>query len=148
MKTYIGTKIIQAEPEGKDGKDGYKVVYPDGYTSWSPKEVFEGAYFENKGLSFGMALEAIKNGSSVRRAGWNGKDMSLILKTGSHDFASKGPIAAGENISGVNSVLFDRGDVGTVTRMPHINMMTADGCIVAWLASQSDMLATDWRIVE
>ena len=46
MKAYIGTKIILAEPLEKDGKLGYKVQYPDGYTSWSPKEVFEKAYRE------------------------------------------------------------------------------------------------------
>lgn len=46
MKTYIGCKVIKAEPQGKDGKDGYKVVYPDGYVSWSPKDVFENAYRE------------------------------------------------------------------------------------------------------
>ena len=44
MKNYIGVKIVKAEPEVKDGKEGYKVVYPDGYTSWSPKDVFEKAY--------------------------------------------------------------------------------------------------------
>lgn len=44
MKNYIGVKIVKAEPMAKDGKDGYKVVYPDGYVSWSPKEVFEKAY--------------------------------------------------------------------------------------------------------
>jgi len=61
MKTYIGSKIIQAEPMDKDSflhekngcapaneenMHGYKVVYPDGYTSWSPKDVFENAYRE------------------------------------------------------------------------------------------------------
>lgn len=45
MKHYIGVKHIQAEPMEKDGKAGYKVVYPDGYESWSPKEVFEEAYY-------------------------------------------------------------------------------------------------------
>ena len=66
MKTYVGTKIIQAEPmdlatftmqvrpvpdtvkvgpDGK-GKPGYKVVYSGGYVSWSPKDVFEKAYRE------------------------------------------------------------------------------------------------------
>ena len=46
MQTYIGVKMIQAEPQERDGKPGYKVVYrPDGYTSWSPKDVFEAAYF-------------------------------------------------------------------------------------------------------
>jgi hypothetical protein len=44
MQKYIGTKVIQAEPAERDGKDGYKVVYADGYESWSPKDVFEGAY--------------------------------------------------------------------------------------------------------
>ena len=46
MKKFIGVKEISAEAEMKDGKDGYKVVYPDGYTSWSPKDVFEEAYTE------------------------------------------------------------------------------------------------------
>jgi len=59
MKTYIGSKIIQAEPmdectflrteKGQDVSDretrpGFKVRYPDGYTSWSPQGVFEEAY--------------------------------------------------------------------------------------------------------
>lgn len=40
MEQYIGTKLIHAEPvEG-----GYKVVYQDGYESFSPKSVFEEAY--------------------------------------------------------------------------------------------------------
>ena len=48
MKNYIGVKIVKAEPMKKDGKDGYKVKYKDGYESWSPKEVFEEAYRELK----------------------------------------------------------------------------------------------------
>lgn len=60
MKKYIGTKTVSATPAWriggkvypKDGtvprsmnkEDGYKVVYEDGYESWSPKEVFEKAY--------------------------------------------------------------------------------------------------------
>lgn len=44
MERYIGTKIVAAETQVKDGRDGYKVVYEDGYTSWSPKETFERAY--------------------------------------------------------------------------------------------------------
>ncbi len=60
MKSYIGSKIIQAEEMdeltflpvvkglGKvcKARPGYKVVYPDGYVSWSPKAVFEIAYRE------------------------------------------------------------------------------------------------------
>ncbi|MEE0048653.1 MAG: Gp49 family protein [Eubacteriales bacterium] len=44
MVRYIGTKLIEAIPAQKDGEDGYKVVYPDGYNSWSPADVFERAY--------------------------------------------------------------------------------------------------------
>lgn len=54
MKQYIGTKLVQAEPcfgvSGVDAtgspvmEDGYKVIYQDGYESWSPKDVFEEAY--------------------------------------------------------------------------------------------------------
>lgn len=44
MQDYIGVKMVKAEPQEKNGKDGYKVVYPDGYVSWSPKDVFESAY--------------------------------------------------------------------------------------------------------
>ena len=46
MKTYIGTKIICAEPQDRNGEPGYKVVYSDGYVSWSPKSVFEECYRE------------------------------------------------------------------------------------------------------
>lgn len=44
MECYIGTKIVRAEPEEKDGRAGYAVVYEDGYRSWSPAETFERAY--------------------------------------------------------------------------------------------------------
>lgn len=46
MKNYIGVKIVKAEPQTNDGKAGYKIVYPDGYVSWSPQDVFEKAYRE------------------------------------------------------------------------------------------------------
>lgn len=58
MKSYVGAKIILAEPmdelayhqergmefNGIANRAGYKVVYPDGYVSWSPKATFEEAY--------------------------------------------------------------------------------------------------------
>ena len=54
MKKYIGVKVVSAEPAKatkdygthKAGEDGYKVIYKDGYESWSPKDVFEEAYKE------------------------------------------------------------------------------------------------------
>lgn len=44
MQEYIGTKQVTAWPELKDSLDGYAVKCADGYTSWSPKDVFEQAY--------------------------------------------------------------------------------------------------------
>lgn len=41
---YVGTKIVEGARQDKDGSDGYAVRYPDGYLSWSPKDVFEQAY--------------------------------------------------------------------------------------------------------
>lgn len=66
MKAFVGAKIILAEPMDeltfshqirasnevteidKNGKsrEGYHVIYPDNYHSWSPKDVFEAAYRE------------------------------------------------------------------------------------------------------
>ena len=54
MNNFIGCKMIEAEPckawkdagGHKIGDEGYKVVYPDGYVSWSPKDVFEKAYMQ------------------------------------------------------------------------------------------------------
>tara|TARA_R110000868_G_C10972674_1_gene770763 strand:+ start:29243 stop:29593 length:351 start_codon:yes stop_codon:yes gene_type:complete len=40
---YVGTKIVMAWAQDKDGQAGYTVKYSDGYTSWCPKEQFEAA---------------------------------------------------------------------------------------------------------
>ena len=79
MKQYIGTKIVQAETQelryrneaGKDiSEEGYKVRYQDGYESWSPKGVFEEAYRRTDGVTFGLALEAMKKGKGARLPQW------------------------------------------------------------------------------
>jgi hypothetical protein len=60
VNKYLGVKLIEAEPMTRyewmnekykdqpqpdcENEQGYKVVYPDGYVSWSPKGVFEKAY--------------------------------------------------------------------------------------------------------
>lgn len=81
MKTYIGAKIIQAEPGKKPGEEleGYRVIYPDGYESWSPKGVFEGAYREADGLPFGMAIEAMKLGHRVTRSEWPAQGLIVSI---------------------------------------------------------------------
>lgn len=79
MEQYIGTKIVEAEPEELRYKneagvevceEGYKVRYQDGYESWSPKGVFEEAYRKTDGMTFGLALEAMKKGKGARLPQW------------------------------------------------------------------------------
>lgn len=41
---YVGVKIVFAWQQEKDGQPGYAVKYPNGYFSWSPKDIFEAAY--------------------------------------------------------------------------------------------------------
>lgn len=77
MKTFIGTKLIEAEPmtaeeatlvlgreiniENADEEgNGYLVKYKDGYISWSPKQAFEEAYRPLNKLTFGDAIHLLK----------------------------------------------------------------------------------------
>jgi hypothetical protein len=90
-KIYYGTKKVEAWPEGKlerpiipasdppDNeilgtiyKDGYAVKYEDGYTSWSPKDVFEKSYMPTDAMDLGRASQAMKDGYSVCREHWRG----------------------------------------------------------------------------
>lgn len=114
----------------------------------------KGATMENN-LDFGRALDALKAGKNVARAGWNGKGMFIYLNKGSFDHGLLG-FKPGENpgpdhpstMDGISLGLFSSGDKGTVTRLPNINMRSATGSTVTgWLASQTDMLAEDWEII-
>ena len=169
MEQFIGTKIVKAEPacrltfqklggpemvvtveeeraeanieaaeEGGLGlvrkQEGYKVIYEGGYESWSPKEVFEAAYRRTEGMNFGLALEAAKLGKRIARKGWNGKGQYVEL---GHDFrydthSANGYLTACHRDIEGKALVF----VGTRGRQ------------VGWLASQADMLADDWYIVQ
>lgn len=92
LETYIGTKIIQGEPQtcqkddhnSKVGDPGYKVVYEGGYTSWSPKDVFEKAYRKTDGMTFWLAIEAMKKGLKVCLPHW-GDNVSLAMTVSGKD---------------------------------------------------------------
>jgi len=139
-RKYIGTKIVTAYPQEKDGKPGYGVIYADGYTSWSPKEVFEESYRaierDGQALNFGDALHMLKLGKKVARAGWNGKGMFLFIVPGSTFKVSRPPLLG----------IYPEGT--EINYCPHIDMKTADGKVVPWLCSQTDALAEDWQVVE
>jgi hypothetical protein len=146
MEKYLGVKIISAEPQSQDqsagaknfgdlsklsggiDREGYKVVYEDGYVSWSPKEVFEKAYRRIDNLTFGLTVEALKQGKRVARKGWNGKGMFIYIQ----DFTEYNKIA----------------DPGYILENC-ISMYTAvQKWQPGWLASQLDILAEDWMIIE
>lgn len=97
-------------------------------------------------MNFGQAIEALKGGHAIRRAGWNGKGMCVFLTAGSYDPDPAGVVT---HIDGVSVDLFRFGDHGTVTRLPHMAMQTATGSTLnGWLASQTDVLAEDWEVVD
>ena len=84
-------------------------------------------------MNFGKAIEALREGKKVAREGWNGKNQYIELAT---------------NISYVNAN-------GTIVNCEHdaignkaIAFVGTSGVQMGWLASQADMLADDWHIVE
>ena len=87
-------------------------------------------------LTFGQAIEALKQGKKVARAGWNGKGMFLFLVPGSTFKVNRAPLLG----------IYPEGT--EVNYCSHIDMKTADDKVVPWLASQTDALAEDWDIVE
>jgi hypothetical protein len=103
-------------------------------TPWFP------ATQKAKAMTFGSAIEALRGGLKVARAGWNGKGMWLILVPGTKvvNFTEGSPYMK----AGLTS-----GEI-----LPHIDMYTtnAEGrraMLPGWVASQTDMLALDWVVV-
>lgn len=94
-----------------------------------------------EGLNFGQAIELLKTGHRVARAGWNGKGMWIAYTPGSEfapEFAKAGHAAAHRTAEEPNE---------PVRLLPHIDMRAADGSmVIGWLASQTDMLADDWLL--
>lgn len=86
-------------------------------------------------MTFSEALEIIKTKGRVARTGWNGKGMFVFLVNGSTFEVNREPLL---------SIL---GEGVIVNYRSHIDMKTADGSIVPWVASQTDILADDWELV-
>lgn len=93
-------------------------------------------------MNFGETIAALKEGKKVSRAGWNGKGMWLILVPGTKPAILKEGTPYHTHLG-----------MSECEILPHIDMWTtnAEGrraMLPGWLASQSDMLAEDWTIVE
>ena len=77
-------------------------------------------------ISFSAALEAVKSGKAIRRAGWNGSGLSV--KAQYPDAHSK-------------------------MSLPYLyieypeNAKTTPGARCPWLASQTDIMADDWIVI-
>lgn len=72
-------------------------------------------------FGIGQAVKEMRDGKAVARAGWNGKSMWLMLQVP---------------------------DAHSKMSLPYVYMKTADGKLVPWLCSQTDLLATDWDLAE
>lgn len=161
MKKYIRCNTVEAEPMTRGEYDkahgrptpqfedpaeaGYRVAYPCGYEVWVQKTQFEVSSRPIDGMTFGMAIEAMKQGKKVARKGWNGKGMFLWLKPAT---SIKAEWCKDEMLKGL---VEDNG--GEILGLGTICMYTHDSTgrkaiLTGWLASQSDMLFDDWEIVD
>lgn len=155
MKKYIGTKMLQAEPmnlgdynqyrgwkipvDEDPTREGYLVAYEDGYRSWSPKEVFEEAYKDCTGMTFGIAVELAKKGIKIARDGWNGKGMFVVYQKGY-------PHGIPCNKQTAEAWGLNEGDLFKCE--PYLQIRMVNGSHAMWVPSINDVLAVDWVIVE
>ncbi len=171
MEQYIGVKMIKAKPMtrfeyntyrgwkvpvGEPNNDGFLVEYLDGgesnhpdhegYISWSPTKVFIDAYRLTSGMTFGLAIEAMKKGHKIARKGWNGKGMFVVYMS---------PLYLPPfSTSGTQRKVNDRtakwiGEDTPLDSQGYIAMFTADKkWQPGWIASQADIFSEDWEIVE
>ena len=160
MQQYIGTKVISATPmtraeyneyrgwqlpANEDGTDaGYLVEYQDGgkpndarhtgYISWSPKAQHDAAYRPCNAMTFGLALEALKLGQKVARAGWNGKGMFVYLVPANNYPAQTG--AAKEYF----------GQGAMVPYNAYMAIKNVNETVSTWAPGINDCLAEDWAL--
>ena len=87
-------------------------------------------------MNFSDALRHLKAGLKVSRAGWNGKDMFLFLVPGSVFEVSRPPLLG----------IYPEGAV--INYHAHIDMKTAQNYCIPWVATQADILAEDWKLVD
>ena len=86
-------------------------------------------------MDFSQALLSCKQSCKIWRDGWNGKGMYIVYKPGYASIPCNDAHAMAHDI-----------DAGTKIKvLPYLEMKTAQGDYVPWLASQTDILAEDWQ---
>jgi len=97
-------------------------------------------------MNFGQVLEALNDGKMVSRNGWNGKNMFVYKTVG--NTVSKDFIPKFASLPQSVKDFLAKKDADVIFQ-PSLTMYTAAGEMQpGWLASQSDMLAQDWGIVD
>jgi len=89
-------------------------------------------------MTFGEAIEALKVGDRVSRAGWRGAWAWLVLVPGSADLIAE----AGKPMASVLPI------GSKFNYLPHIDIATVQGTLAPWVASHGDILSEDWFVVE
>lgn len=108
------------------------------------KNVFQKEFIPNNNddsditFDFGVAIRKLKEGCKVARKGWNGKGMFLYFVPANSYPASRNTL---ETLKGE----FEN---DLVPYGAYIAMKTAQGNVVPWLASQTDVLAEDWELIK
>lgn len=87
-------------------------------------------------MNFGEALEAVKSGRKIKRAGWNGAGQ-FVIKAGGYAVSEARP----------GSDYAKAGIVGEFTIQPHLDLKNAQGNMQpGWVPSQVDLFAEDWEV--
>lgn len=167
MKTYICTKVIHAVPikmvNGVPWPDGlplpkvdeitepvdcccnikselriedgymYTTSQDDKYPQYMSAADFEAMCRSTDDMTFGDALEALKHGERVARKGWNGKNQYVELAC-CVSYVNRDQLAVNVNHKNIGNKA--------------LAFCGTSGVQLGWLASQADMLAEDWYIVE
>lgn len=104
-------------------------------------DIFAKTYEKEKktGLTFGQALEALKTGHKVARAGWNGKGMYAVMMPGYPE-----GVQANEATAKAHGIDKDT----TVIVRPYFVLKTAQNDLAMWAPSGSDALAEDWELAD
>lgn len=85
-------------------------------------------------MDFSDALRAVKNGAKVGRKGWNGSGMFLFMAD-DIEFHTAADLSCMSHLTGHLT-------------LPTLVLKTAtDQFCVGWLASQTDLLSSDWFVV-
>ena len=87
-------------------------------------------------MEFGQALTGLKHGSRATREGWNGKGMWVVL------------VGAGHYDVGARTVGLNVRKDPAPTLRPWLGLKAHNGDFVPWVASQSDILADDWVVLD